>query len=298
MLKVLIIGGSGFVGARLAQGAAKAGFDVTSTHHRHEPDWDLFTLPLSLHSPDDNTLEQYIEMILPDIVIHAAVPKASSPENQHKVISVDSVRRLLTIMPENTRLIYLSTNVVFASEGCHTEIDETDAHKRQDIYRAYGMYRAEGEQLALQWKKALVIRTDTVNGRDYQGQFNSRMTSLIDQFHVEKPFARFIDRYITPTAIDNLVDTLIELMHPKFSNYQGILHIAGCERITDYDYARLLAEHLQLNVDLVQEGKRGDHPATAHFPSEITLNTSRAQSLLETRLLDIRQQFAVMFGTL
>lgn len=298
MLKVLIIGGSGFVGAKLAQGAAKAGFDVTSTHHRHEPDWDLLTLPLALHSPDDDTLEQYIQMIQPDVVIHTAVPKASSPENLHKAISVDSVRRLLAILPEHTRLIYLSTNVVFASAGCHTETDEPDAHKRQDIYRTYGMYRAEGEQVVLQWKKALVIRTDTVNGRDYRGQLNSRLTSLIDQFHVEKPFSRFTDRYITPTVVDNLVDALVELIHPKFSSYHGILHIAGCERITDYDYARLLAECLHLNATLVQEGKRGDHPATAHFPSEVTLDTSRAQSTLETPLLNVRQQFEVTFNHL
>jgi len=86
--------------------------------------------------------------------------------------------------------------------------------------------------------------------------------------------------------VDNLVDGIIEILDKRFV-YRGILHIAGCERITYYDFARMVAEFINADVSLVKPdtSKNWDY----------SLDVSFTQSLLKTSLLNVEDQFKKIF---
>ena len=298
---MLIIGGSGFIGARTLVAAIKAGYEVTYTYARQ-----LLNLPVEATAwwvalPDDGeALEKCIAQVQPNIVIYAAVP---SPQNAsfelHQVVSVDGVRRTLKALAHispDALFVYISTNTVFGGgRGLYREQEATDPTLRLDPYRAYALTKAQGEGLVCQlWPNSVIARTSVVDGRDINGQLYPRLAGQVARLEAGQPLLRFADRYFSPTLIDNLVEALLEVLDPAFS-YRGVLHLAGNQRVTDYELAIYLAQHLGLDEELVQAEKMTDSPTMANSPRDSSLDVSFTQSLLRTRLLNVPEQLKRIF---
>jgi dTDP-4-dehydrorhamnose reductase len=192
--------------------------------------------------------------------------------------------------------VYVSTNAVFSGKpGAHAEDEPPDPEQRTDGYRNYGLARRTGEIAALeQWQDAVVVRTANVDGRDAWGAYNPRLRSLLDPLRAGQPLPRFVDRFISPTLVDSVADALVEIASPDFALPPGrILHAAGCEPASDYDYGQRLARAINADPALV----RPDHYTLAPgrpAPYDISLSTAYTQSLLKTRLLNLDEMLARM----
>jgi len=283
---LLVIGGSGFVGANLTQAALRAGFKVAYTYADHKLHLPVNSYQVNLQEED--TLETCLAKAQPKNIVYCAVPRGD--ETIHRAVSVEGVKRTLGALDKETspKFIYISTNSVFSGEkGQYRELEKPDAEQRCDDYRAYAVTRAIGEQVTLgTWTNSIVVRTADVNGRDMQGNMNARLENLIDKLKSGLEIQRLSQAYISPTLVDNLVDGIIEILDKSFV-YRGILHIAGCERITYYDFARMVAEFINADVSLVKPdtSKNWDY----------SLDVSFTQSLLKTRLLNVEDQFKKIF---
>ncbi len=342
---LLVIGGSGFVGANLTQAALHAGFKVAYTYVDHR-----LQLPVSSYQVDlqeKSTLETCLKKTQPKNIVYCALPRGN--ETKHRIVSIEGVKRTLDALDKATypKFVYVSSNSVFSGrKGQYRELEKTDAEQQRDDYRAYAVTRAIGEQVALDtWSNSIVVRTADVNGRDVQGNINRRLISLIDQLESGQEIQRLSQAYISPTLVlqrkvrvlrvllmaflpfspssptlppsgegsllslwerervrenwqgaiarlcavmlvDNLVDGIMEILDEDFV-YRGILHIAGCERITYYEFACKLAKFVNADVSLVKPD-----------PSKIwdySLDISFTQSLLKTRLLNVEDQFKGIF---
>ena len=283
--RIFIIGGSGFVGSKLAESFSAAGSTVAYTYS---------TRPIGLELPhhrinlldEAHLLSKCIEAFEPDVVIHCAIPKSTGRDVHHRV-SVQPVDQISRVVDPSTFVVYFSTNAIFNGGGPHRE--ESLPQVRQDRFNVYGATRAEGERAVLEkCQNALVIRTDTVNGFDLGGVLNPRLREVVHTLQKRQRISRFVDRFITPTLVDNLVDVTVEICSTDFA-YRGILHIAGSERVTDYEYARVLAQHLGVSENLVQPQSMEDYPLS---PRDNSLDVSRAQNMLQTRLLNVREQLS------
>ncbi|MBN2006870.1 MAG: sugar nucleotide-binding protein [Anaerolineae bacterium] len=289
--RILVIGGSGFVGSRLVALAASHGYDAAYTFNRAPLPFPIPAYPLDLNCDSDASLVASLVAVQPDVVVHCAVPPLLSDLDLHTCVSVTSVQRLIRLaedMALSFRLIYLSTNAVFSGDaGPYRETDVPNAHLRAGAYRAYGMARALGEQVALTWPDALVARTAWVDGRTAAGDLSPRLAGLVRQLRRGQSVPRFTGRMISPTLLDNLVAALYEAAAPTF-DFRGMMHIAGAQRLSDYDYARAVALHLGVDPDLVCAQRLPDHG----LPRDLTLDVTHTQSLLQTRLLPMAEQLA------
>jgi dTDP-4-dehydrorhamnose reductase len=290
---LLVIGGSGFVGARAVQAAAEAGYRLAYTYNTHP-----LPLPVAAYHVDlveNAALEACIRAAQPRVVLYCAVPRGGEPI--HRAVSVIGVQRTLASLEKvapSALFVYVSTNSVFSGRNdSNREIDPPDPENRLDAYRAYALTRAEGEKVTLaNWKNAIVVRTSNVDGRDIHGNLNPRLGKLVENFQKGLPFARFTNRLISPTLVDNITEAVIEIIGDHFS-YRGILHIAGSQPLSDYEYALCLARHLQFDEALV----RIDQVATSSASGvmNISLDVAFTQSLLTTRLLNVREQLTRLF---
>ncbi|MEM9950272.1 MAG: sugar nucleotide-binding protein [Chloroflexota bacterium] len=290
--KILIIGGSGFLGARLVQYFLNNQIEVGFTFSKNQVKLNAKAYQVDL-TVNDDALERCITEFEPTVIFHCAIPKEGN-EHIHQKISVASVEQISELISPSTLVIYLSTNAVFNGKGSHAE--NSTPQSRTDNYRLYGMTRAKGETVTQKLcPNALIIRTDTVNGYDIDGLLNPRLRQVVDKLKSGQPVERFNDRYITPTLIDNLVEALAEVSKSDF-DYRGILHIAGSERLTDFEFTQRLAQHLRVDDRLVIEQNMVENPRWDASPRDNSLDVSKAKSLLSTSLLDVDEQLLRLFS--
>ena len=286
---ILAIGGSGFVGGRVLQTLANKGHDVIYTYATRKIPLDIPAYPLKI-TPDSSIVMKPIltDATNPHIVIYCAVSYGDEPAQ--RLINIEGVKRTIAHLPSDALFIYLSTNAVFGNgRGAYRENQTPDAHLRTDSYRIYGTTKAEGERITRErWANSIIVRTDTVNGRDTWGNFNPRLESQIQRLKQGEIVSRFVDRYISPTLVDNLAEVIVEICESDFT-YRGVLHIAGSERITDYEYARILARHIGADENLVHPQHIADTPMK-NAPRDASLSVEFTQTLLKTRLLTVEQQ--------
>jgi dTDP-4-dehydrorhamnose reductase len=295
--RLLIVGGSGFIGGRLVQTAMRSGFHTAYTYHRQPASLAAPAYQVDLADLDVAGLDRCLAAEQPGALVYCAVPHGQG-EQAHWRVSVDGVQRCLSLLARHAPaalFVYLSTNAVFAgTHDPHREDTTPDAALRRDRYRTYGMARALGEQASRElWPNSLVVGTSTVDGYTYTGDLSTRFSGWLNLLESGQPFKRFADRQISPTLVDNLVEALLEVLHPAFA-YRGILHIAGSEQITDYAYACLVAAHAGASQQLIRPESLVDSPLAGDGPQNTSLDTTFTQSLLCTRLLNVIEQLQIL----
>ena len=296
---LLIIGGSGFVGARTAQAAQCAGRSAACTYlHRPVPPG----IPAYQFSAGDQAaLRACLAATQPRAVIYCAIAWALDSEAEQMRVSAQGARDLIAALSStapDARLVYVSTNAVFSGQhGPYLESDLPDSDARTDLYRFYGMGRRAGEQLCLaEWPKTLVARTANVDGRDAWGQINPRLMSLIQPLRAGQALTRYSDRAISPTLVDNLAGALVEISQPDFAlpeENKRVLHLAGSETVTDYQYAQRLAARLGCPPEQVQANHYLPAGSTGRY--NISLDVGWTQSLLSTRLVGVDEMLDTIF---
>jgi dTDP-4-dehydrorhamnose reductase len=286
---ILIIGGSGFVGSKLVEVALKAGLNTAYTYSNKQ--LALPATSFQLQIQEGKALETCIAKTQPRCIVYCAVPPPKSDEYLHEVVSVQGLERVCAALKnlEDCRLIYISTNAVFSGQdGPYKESDIPDPEKRHDPYRIYALTRAQGEQVALNsWHNTIIVRTSDVNGKDQAGNLNPRLANLLAQFEAGQGIERSTNALISPTLVDNLAESLLEISRPNFT-YRGILHLAGRQQISYFDFACLLAEKVRADKTLLK-------PEYLKVWN-IGLDTSYSQSFLHTPFLNVEEQLSVIFS--
>ncbi|WP_082710115.1 sugar nucleotide-binding protein [Burkholderia sp. TSV86] len=287
-LNLLVIGGSGFVGARLTKAAVDAGWSVAYTYLKKE--LKISTKSFRVDIKDIQSIGACIAEIRPNIIIYCAKPSLDADEADHQAVSVDGVRQLLGLLDEeHCKFIYVSTNAVFSGKcGQYCEGDTPDADKKHDQYRHYAMARARGEQLVLSHpSNTIVVRTADVNGRDVEGKLNARLEYLVRQLLAGHAVERFSRCYMSPTLVDDLVVGLLRISSADFI-YKGVLHLAGSDRISYYNFAQLLANQIGVDRELIKSDISREQ--------DLSLNSAYTQKLINTSFLGVKDQLAQIFS--
>jgi dTDP-4-dehydrorhamnose reductase len=285
---LLVIGGSGFVGGKLVEAALRVGQDVAFTFASHEiPLLAAKAYQVKIHTGME--LEACLADARPRTVIYCAVPHPGSDPELHDAVSVEGIRRVIPALQPSCRLIYVSTNAVFSGQHSPNREDSIpDPETRNDLYRHYAITRRQGEQIALEnWPNTIVARTADVNGKDVHGCLNPRLVKLIEPFQAGKEVERLSNAFISPTWVDHLAAALLEISQPGFA-YRGVLHLAGSEQISYFDFARKLARQIGCDERLV----KADPSRTWN----ISLDTTFTQSILKTRLMGVQEQLISIFS--
>ena len=259
-MRVLIIGGSGFIGRYLRrQLIQKSGFDVTSTYDSRAPK-DTDQSWYSLEITDHHRLDQIFLEVRPNVVVLLAaiadVKTVEMGQERATEVNVDGARQVSRLCTQHhARLIYLSSEYVFRGDrGNYQEDDPPDPNTH------YGRTKWQAE-LAVADEASLwsIVRTSLVYGWPLTGRRNLA-TVIIDRLKSGEAYEGDTRTYRTPIYVEHLTEGITQLV----ANYHpGIFHIAGTDWMNMYQFGHAVAGVFDLDSRLVHPV-----PVSADLPPE------------------------------
>jgi dTDP-4-dehydrorhamnose reductase len=266
--KILIIGGSGYVGGYLSSFLNEK-CHVFSTFFLHEERVSSGeAVRLDIRNPD--SVAQVIRTVRPDVIyllsyslndLVGTVVRGAS----HVVRASESVA---------ARIIYLSTDVVFG--GDKRRYFEYDI---PDYITDYGRAKFEAENIVLH-NGGYVVRTSLVYG--FQPMDVRTSMLLTDLRKGVTSTAYFSDEFRCPIFVNDLCFMLAQLIDLK---PPGILHMVGPECMSRMDFACKVAKAFNFSVHNVRTALLKD--SGLKRPQYLCLDASLAQKVLNYRICSV-----------
>ncbi|WP_369142218.1 NAD(P)-dependent oxidoreductase [Streptomyces sp. R44] len=269
-MTVLIVGGSGYLGAEIARQGSSAGRDTAATFHSRPGEapgvsWHRLDLrdPTSLHS-------------VLDAVKPRAVVNASSGGADWAVTAEGGMHLARVAARRGIRLVHVSSDAVFS--GRRDLYDETCL---PDPATPYGAAKATAETaVRLLGTDAVVARTSLIVG-DGRSDHERLVHDLVAG---RWRGALFTDDVRCPVHVRDLAAALWEI---TTSDRTGVFHLAGPDAVTRHELGMLIARRDGLDASRLATGRRADTDLPGGL--RIVLDSRATQSRLATRLRGVRE---------
>ena len=259
MKRLLVTGASGYLGSALANHFAGKYSLIKIVHHNSRRD----EIPVEL--TDENEVIDLSRRFSPDYILHAAGKKAQVCEKNPKSALVNILAsELLTKYFPNAPIYFFSSDFVF--NGKRGNYVETDPPNPLTVY---GKSKVLAEQ-TYDPNKHCIIRTAGLFDIEQPGFLKYVLSNLSQN----QPIEAFNDVYSTPTYLPYFCRYLEEMIERKLT---GLFHVAGHERVSRFEFAKLVAKIFNYDEDLVQETKA---PESFFSPRDSSLDSSRIRNLL------------------
>ncbi|MGW1668039.1 SDR family oxidoreductase [Streptomyces sp. NPDC002324] len=279
-MKLLIIGGSGFLGGELLRRAPAAGFTVAATYSTRPPD---AAEDVTLHALDVRDPAQVAGVM--DEVAPAVVLNASSGGADRAVTAEGAVRVARTAAERGCRLVHVSSDAVFS--GGRSRYDESSP---PDPVTPYGAAKAAAETgVRLSAPHAIVARTSLIIGDGHPLSTHER--HVHDLAAGTRDGVLFTDVVRCPVHVTDLAAALLELAAVEEG---GVRHLAGPDALTRHELGVLIARRDGLDASRLPTGRRGETPLPG--PLDVRLDSGWTRRRLRTRLRGAREFLAKRRG--
>lgn len=243
--RIMLFGATSILGFYLAKRYSDLLLPFTSPGHRSAVVRDWPTLNLE----DPAWIEGVIDQVRPHILIygHAVcdVPKCEVDPDWAYEVNVGHLKRVLKVLPESTRFVYISSDHVFGGDGIY------DEGSPPSPISVYGSSRVEAEQCVLNRPNALVLRTGLAIGRSPNGR-----TGHLDWLRYRRqknlPITIVEDEYRSVVWAEDLADRVMELAQ---SGTTGLRHITATQTISRVTLAHYLLERLGREPSFQRESR-------------------------------------------
>lgn len=279
LMKILITGGSGLLGGKIAEMAQSRGDEVFSGYAHNVP---AFGKAVKLDLLDGSGISEKIVKIKPEIIIHsAALTDVDRCERERELaykMNVEGTRVVSEASKQaGSFLIYISTDYVFdGSRGMYREDDAPNP------VSYYGLTKLLGEEFC----HGCIARSCVIYGsRPASGKENFSLW-IINNLISNHPIEVVTDQFITPTLNSNLAAMVLEAGERQLA---GTYHLAGASRISRYDFARKVARMLDLDLSLILPSRMEDMKWAARRPMDSSLDTFKATGELKEKPLYIEK---------
>ncbi len=282
--RLLITGGSGFVGGHLLQ-QAQHHYETHATFLSHRMA-DSGAVQHRIDLAQVEQLEHLLAEIQPEIIIHTAAISQPDFCEQHQeqthavnVVTTDALARWSA--RHQARLIFTSTDMVFDGQrGMYRESDSPSP------ISAYARSKVAAEQVLLQQhRNCVVARVALVYGLNLV-----RPTSFFEKMLLDlkagKSVTLFYDQFRSPIWVNNLAAALLELAE---NHFVGIIHLGGSERISRWEFGLKACKIFQLPGQNLIKKSMDDLPTAAPRPRDISFAVDLARRVLKTRLLNCEE---------
>ncbi|MFM9493992.1 SDR family oxidoreductase [Streptomyces galilaeus] len=265
-MTVLIVGGSGFLGAELVRQAAVAGHPTAATYTTRRPRSIPGVQWHALDLRDPTRVKAVMAEIRPRVVINA-----SSGMADWAVTAEGPVRLAMAAAKSGSRLVHVSSDAVFS--GTRVHYDESCL---PDPLTPYGAAKAAAETgILLVRPDAVVARTSLIigNGRSVHERTVHELATGA------RAGVLFTDDVRCPVHVTDLATALIELASGE-SN--GIHHLGGSDALSRHELGILIARRDGLDGSRLPAGLRAD--STVPGPLDVRLDSRATQRRLRTTL--------------
>jgi dTDP-4-dehydrorhamnose reductase len=288
-LRLLITGASGLYGSKLADIAEKNGHQVFSAYNQHQA---AFGIPIRLEISDKDQVEKTFKEVAPEVVVHAAtltdVDKCELNRELAWKTNVEGTENIAKATKTNNAfLMYISTDYVF--NGGTGQYKETDS---PDPINYYGLTKLKAEeQVKTITNEYCITRTSVIYGATpAAGKINFALWILNNLKKGEK-VKTLIDQWNSPTLNTNLARMTLEIIERRLT---GTFHLSGATRISRYDFAHIVAQTFNADASLIVPTMTKDFSWAAPRPRDSSLNTAKAQQILENKPLTIERALQEM----
>jgi dTDP-4-dehydrorhamnose reductase len=214
---------------------------------------------------DPGAVRALFERLRPDVVIHTAYRQDGPDAHEINVQGSETVARAAAAA--GVGLVHLSTDVVFDGRKGAPYVESDPPGP----VTAYGCTKAEAEErVAAAHTGALLVRTSLL----YGGAEPSKHERAAN----DPELTFYTDEIRSPVHVGDLASALLELAELDLA---GPLHVAGADAVSRAELARLITGRT------VATGN-----APPGRPLDCTLDSSRAQALIRTRLRGVREVLA------
>lgn len=277
MERIVITGGSGLAGANIAKTLVSK-FDVCGLYNTNKVEMkgvDFRQVDLSREAD-----LEVISQIRPSVIIHCAAFTnldgcEQDADRAYRDNVVASVNIAQTAKKVGAYLIHISTDSVF--DGERGDYKETDTANPINVYGRTKL-QAEKEVLGI-CPDCAVVRTNFYGWNKREKL--SMAEWMLDKLENGQKLTGFKDVYFSPLLVNDLAEALPELYERR---YAGVIHIAGGQTCSKLEFAHLMAKVFGLEENLIEPISVEDLNLPAPRGKNISLNVSKAQSLLRTPL--------------
>lgn len=209
---IMIVGGSGFLGAELVRQAAAAGEATAATFASRPSSWPGVSWH-ALDLCDVDRIETVMARVNPGVVINA-----TSDGPDWTVTAEGPVRLAMVAAKHGSRLVHVSSDAVFS--GGRVRYDESCL---PDPLTPYGAAKAAAETgVRLVNPGAVVARTSLIIG----GQRSEHVRAVHELAAGTRPGILFTDGIRCPVHVADLAAALLELAS---GDRFGVHHLAGAD---------------------------------------------------------------------
>ncbi len=269
---LLVTGASGFLGWNICSVAHKSWdvFGVAFSNPIEIPGINIKVVDLT----DFYNLKQLLIDVAPYAVIHAAAAANTNycqinQTESHKINVDTSINIAGLCMERNIPLVFVSSDMVF--DGLNAPYKEKDPVCPVNVY---------GEQKVLAEKEMVkrcpgmtICRTSIMFGH-HPDRTKNWFQKNIESMRMHQDVQLFVDEYRTFLSVRKAVSGLLLAI----DNISGILHLSGDERISRYDFARLVTGVFHINNARLIPCDLTDVPVKAPRAKDLSLNNSKAKA--------------------
>ncbi|OKI64047.1 sugar nucleotide-binding protein [Micromonospora sp. CB01531] len=269
-MTLLVVGASGFLGAEVCRQAVAAGQRVVGTWHSA-----AVAVPgvaaRRLDVTDRSAVRALLTEVRPDAVV------ATPYRYDDWTVTADGAAHVAAAAAEvGARLVHLSSDALHGGRPTPYRDDDVPTP-----VNAYGAAKAAAETAVRALDPgAVLVRTSLIVGE------GSKQIQLCRDALAGRA-ALFTDELRCPVDVVDLAAAVLELVP---SGYAGLLNVAGPDPVSRAELGLLVARRLGLDPAGL---KTTTSLATGRqHPTEVRLDSSRAASLLRTRLRGVTELFA------
>jgi dTDP-4-dehydrorhamnose reductase len=264
MSRILITGGSSYLGQHLVPLAVAAKHTIHYTYHQNNP-----PLPGQGHQldiRDETAVRALVFSFQPEIIIHLIGSTGAIRQGTGNTMWV--AREL------GARLIHLSTDAIFSGDAA--PYDETAV---PTPITPYGRAKADAEAIVQQHPNSVIVRTSLIYSLQSMDHGTRWMAAALAK---GEPVTLFSNQIRNPIWIDSLCQAILELVDHE---YTGILNVAGSQVLTRAEFALKLLDFW--NVQPRNNLKIA--PSSGSGPLNCELNLERVTAVLQTPLPGVDQ---------
>ncbi|MGG7574947.1 SDR family oxidoreductase [Streptomyces sirii] len=267
-MRILVVGGSGFLGRELARRARESGHAVTATFAGRAGDVPgVRWLPLDLRRSE--AIAPVLGQARPDVVVNAAYRKAD-----WAITADGAIHLAMAATRHGSRLVHVSSDAVFSGADVHYDESATP-----DPITPYGAAKAAAETaIRLLAPAAVIARTSLIIGDG--GSVHEAFVH--DLAAGRRQGVLFTDAIRCPVHVTDLARAVLEL---AASDRAGVCHLAGPDALSRHELGVLIADRDALDASLLTAGRSA---GTASGALDVRLDGTRTQRTLRTTLRGAR----------
>jgi dTDP-4-dehydrorhamnose reductase len=273
MKKLLITGANGFLGWNICR-LTKGGWHLFGTVFSHPVKIPEVTI-IKIDLTDYAELKRLFEEVRPDAVIHTAAASEPNycqvnPEVSYKINVEASVNVALLCSDYKIPYVYTSTDLVF--DGLKPPYGENDPVCPVNIY---GEHKAVAEERILKaYPPSTVCRMALMFGLSGPVA-RSFIQPMLLAMQEGRELSLFVDEFRTPLKAESAIAGLFLALN----NVHGIIHFGGNERISRYDFGKLVQKIFAFNNVKIKPCTQDEIKMPAPRPADVSLNSSKAAAL-------------------